>query len=248
MDDIRHLEQLTLQTSPAIAEKHFDGWVLRASGTDTRRANSVTQLERGALPLSDKVAFCEAWYQEQKQPPIFRLTSAISDPELDLLLESGGYVREGGTHIMTMLLKELPAEAVNETERLVERSVEEGIGDFHRLKGSSAALAQLDLKRQQQWNKPQAYFAVERDGEIVCSGLARSDGDYVGVFNMRTAEHERGRGHATRLVAALLAWGTRQGARTAFLPVEQTNVPALKVYRRFGFVRCYDYWYREQPR
>lgn len=245
MNDIRQLEHLTLQTSPAISEKHFDGWVLRASGTDTRRANSVTQLERGRLPLAEKVAFCEDWYREQKQPPIFRLTSAISDPDLDVLLASNGYKREGGTHIMTMPLAELPAERKDETAPLVERSVTEGIGDFHRLKGSSAALAQQDLKRQQQWDKPQAYFAVEREGEVVCSGLARSDGEYVGVFNMRTADHERGKGHATRLVGALLAWGARQGARQAFLQVEQSNVPALKVYRRFGFAPCYDYWYRE---
>lgn len=251
MDDIRLLETLTLDTSPALSERHVDGWVLRASGTDTRRANSVTQLERGAMPLGAKVALCEAWYAEQKQPPIFRLTTAISDPALDALLAERGYVREGGTHIMTMPLDAL--DALDESEspgsaRLIPRSVEEGIGDLHRLKGSSEALARQDLKRQQQWHKPQAYFAIERDGDIVSSGLARTDGPYVGVFNMRTAEHERGNGHATRLVAALLAWGKRSGATRAFLQVEQTNEPALKMYRRFGFAPCYDYWYREQPR
>jgi N-acetylglutamate synthase len=247
MDDIRHLERLTLQTSPAIAEAHYDGWVLRASGTDTRRANSVTQLERGALPLEEKVAHCEAWYRRENQAPIFRLTSALSDPELDQLLAVRGYDREGETHIMTAPVDATGASQPADSTRLVERSQEEGIADLHRLKGSSTSLAQQDLKRQQQWDKPQTYIAVERDGDIVCCGLARCDGDYLGIFNMRTAERERGRGHAKLLVGALFAWGKAQGAKRAFLQVDQANVPALKVYRSYGFTPLYNYWYRVRP-
>jgi GNAT superfamily N-acetyltransferase len=251
MDDIRHLELLTLQTSPAIAESHYDGWVLRASGTGAgtgaRRANSVTQLERGSLPLQEKVAHCEAWYRQEKQAPIFRLTTALSDPTLDGLLEQRGYTREGETHIMTAPIDAVSSVPLNGSARLVERTQEEGIHDLHRLKGSSDALARQDLKRQARWDKPQTYIAVERDGDIVCCGLARCDGDYLGVFNMRTAEKERGKGHAKKLVGALLAWGKSQGAKRAFLQVDQTNTPALKVYRSYGFAPLYDYWYRVRP-
>jgi len=80
MNATRRLEELTLNTSPAVHQSFYDGWVLRASGTDTRRANSVTSLQPSTLPLEEKIAFSEAWYRTHGQPAIFRLTEMFSHP------------------------------------------------------------------------------------------------------------------------------------------------------------------------
>jgi N-acetylglutamate synthase len=37
------------------------------------------------------------------------------------------------------------------------------------------------------------------------------------------------------------------GATTAYLQVEATNLPAQRIYRRLGFVDGYNYHYREMP-
>ena len=74
----RRLEELTLNTSPAIHQSLYDGWLLRASGTDTRRANSATVMQLSTLPLEEKIAYVEAWYRRHGQSAIFRLTEALA--------------------------------------------------------------------------------------------------------------------------------------------------------------------------
>jgi len=45
----------------------------------------------------------------------------------------------------------------------------------------------------------------------------------------------------------LLAEAVRRGAREAYLQVTAANAAAIAVYRHFGFVTAYDYWYRARP-
>jgi N-acetylglutamate synthase len=253
---IRALEERTLATSPAIHERAYDGWVLRASQTDTRRANSITMLHVSNLPLDEKIAFCEAWYQRHGQPPIFRLTEAFAPPDLEPALHARGYVREGETSVMTApngLGVSDAATAAFATEppagtRLVKRTTAEAIADLHRMKGSDATMTAQDTLRQELWCGEETYLALKTINGVVAVGLARIEDGMVGIFNMRTADTQRGKGYASALVAALLAWGREQGARTAFLQVDCVNLPALSVYRRFGFVEQYRYWYRVGPK
>jgi GNAT superfamily N-acetyltransferase len=247
--DIRRLEELTLNTSPCLNQQLYDGWVLRASGTDTRRANSVTVLYPSLLPLPEKVLACEAWYRSQRQAAIFRLTDALAPEGLDVMLAQRGYRREVETYVMTADLSSLPAverDALNGF-RIVERSAAEGSADLHALKRTQGPLAERDMKRQTLWKGEQTFLAIEQGGDIQCCGMARRDGGHVGIFSMYTAEKLRGKGLATRLVARLAEWGKTRGAHTAFLQVDVANQSALRVYGKFGFEPRYRYWHRIQP-
>ncbi len=82
---------------------------------------------------------------------------------------------------------------------------------------------------------------------VACAGQVAVDGEVAGLFDVVTAEGARGRGHATRVCAALLAWARGQGARTAYLQVSADNAPAVALYRRFGFATLYTYHYRGRP-
>lgn len=242
----RLLEELSLNTSPAVHEAHYDGWVLRASHTDTRRANSVTALAPSTLPAADKIAFCEDWYRTYGQAPVFRMTGLFMPAEIDAMLAARGYRLEGETHVMSAALNEigqsgapLPAGV-----KRVERSEADGLADAHRMKGSDESLWQRDVQRQGLWKGRQIYLSLKTINGVVCTGLARVEAGHVGIFNMRTADHARGKGLATVLVSHLLEWGRGQGAHHAFLQVDCANAPALAVYRKFGFESSYRYWYR----
>jgi ribosomal protein S18 acetylase RimI-like enzyme len=55
----------------------------------------------------------------------------------------------------------------------------------------------------------------------------------------------RGRGYASRILGALMAWGIEQGANGACLQVEAQNIAARKLYRGMGLNRelyRYRYW------
>lgn len=251
LSHIRQLEELTLNTSPAIHQGFYDGWILRASGTDTRRANSVTALQASSLPVEDKIAYCEAWYRHYGQPPVFRLTEAFSPAGLDDALARRGYSREVETLVRTLDLSSAAADrefALPPGARIVERSESDGLRDVHLLKHASAELKEQDTQRQMLWRGPQLFASLKTINGLAAAGMARIERDHVGLFNMRTAERARGKGYASMLVSYLLTWGAANGAHTAFLQVDRANVAANRVYDKFGFVTQYTYWHRVAPR
>jgi GNAT superfamily N-acetyltransferase len=84
-------------------------------------------------------------------------------------------------------------------------------------------------------------------GRAVACGQAALDDALAGIYDMVTAPAFRGRGAATCIVSALIAWARAQRASHAFLQVNDDNAPALAVYRRFGFATAYTYHYRARP-
>lgn len=267
-NSVVQLEELTLNTSPAIHQSFFDGWILRASNTDTRRANSVTTLycsgggsvgSNAAVDaafssahsfvraLDEKIAYCEAWYAERNQRTIFRLTEELAPPQLDAMLAARGYTREVETLVMTLPVKaSLALPTLPANVKLLERTTAEGIADAHRLKGSAIEAAGQDLKRQSIWRGMQKFLALATANGVVCCGMARIEDGHVGIFNMRTDIAARSKGYASLLVAYLIDWGRRNGAHTAFLQVDCENTSAITIYRRFGFIPQYLYWHRLQ--
>ena len=246
--EVRFLEELTLATSPAIHQWLYDGWVARASGNDVRRANSTTVFYPSTIALAEKIDAIEAWYQQHAQGAMFRLNDTLTPPELDDLLAQRGYTREMDTFMMTLdIATASPDLNVPIGLRIVERNSVDGIADVHRLKGSSTDAAERDAARQSLWRGPERYLALKSINGLVSGGMARVQNGCVGIFTMRTAEKSRGKGYASLLMAHLLAWGRAQGARTAFLQVDQSNEAAIAVYQRFGFASRYGYWQRVQP-
>jgi N-acetylglutamate synthase len=245
--ETRRWEELTLATAPAIQQWLYDGWVVRASGNDVRRANSATAIYPCTLPLDEKIAEVEAWYQQHQQPAMFRLNTILTPPALEPALVARGYRREMDTFMMTANLASfVSSPAVPLGLRLVERASEEGIKDVHRLKGTSELLALRDAARQSLWRGEERYLSLKSVNGLVCTGMARLHRGHVGIFTMRTAENARGQGHASLILAQLLKWGQSLGAHSAFLQVDLANEAALRVYRRFGFAPRYAYWQRIQ--
>ncbi|MBL8520544.1 MAG: GNAT family N-acetyltransferase [Betaproteobacteria bacterium] len=247
--DILALEELTLNTSPATHQALCDGWVLRASGNDTRRANSATAIAPGRLDAEAVIDRIEAWYASQGQPAIFRLTEGLSPAGVDDCLAQRGYTREVRTHVMVLSLTDdlarkvdLPAGA-----RIQERELENGLADLHELKHSSAEAEARDLARQSLWRGPQLLASVKTINGLACTGMARIENNHLGLFNLRTAQRARRKGYASMLVSYFLTWGQAEGATRAFLQVDAENAAAVALYRSFGFTTRYDYWHRVAP-
>lgn len=249
--DIRRLEELTLTTSPATYQAFFEGWILRASGTDTRRANSATAI--AAESLEDTAAealvdHIEAWYAVHGQRAIFRLNDALAPAGLDALLQRRGYAFEVETQVMTLnLASDRDGTPLPPGVRLMERSEHDGLADLHYLKHSEADIEARDIARQSLWLGPQKFVSLKTINGLAATGLARLEGDQLGLFNLRTATRARRKGYASALVDYLLTWGQAKGATRAFLQVDAANTAAVAMYRKFGFERHYAYWHRVAP-
>ena len=244
MIDARRIEEAGLNALQTQRQLFYDGWLLRISPGKARRARSVNAYFGSSLPLDVKIDHCERIYAERELPTLFRITPFVAPANLERALLARGYAPFDTTLVQALELDgtALPAPARGAVE-LVEASVDAFVDAIGMLRQSSTL--QRDAHRERLGHSPLdgRHVLALLDGVAVGAGKTAREGDIVGVFDVVTAEHARGRGIATLLVARLLARAWDRGARLAYLQVEAGNAPALAIYRRLGFTTLYTYHY-----
>lgn len=242
-------EEACLAAWPAPRAVLMDGWLLRFGGGHTSRANSVNVVGPSRAAAAGKVADCAALYRGQGLRPIFRLSSALPQADLAPALDEAGYgpPREGSL----VLYRGLDGSGIQDPAV----ALVDGRPD-PRWRTASACLAGLDATGAALRDRildsfvvPVAFAALEVDGEVAATALCAVHGG-IACFNaVATDPRHRGRGLATRTVAALLAWAERRhGASGACLQVVDGNAAALALYRGLGFrTEVSRYHYRDAP-
>ncbi|MDO4519036.1 MAG: GNAT family N-acetyltransferase [Eubacteriales bacterium] len=86
--------------------------------------------------------------------------------------------------------------------------------------------------------------SIEKDGQIIGTGLGILDREYVGIYAIHVRDDYRGKGYARQIVSGLLQEGIKRGASKAYLQVVDGNLPARKLYESLGFTFSYSYWFR----
>nr|WP_243731878.1 GNAT family N-acetyltransferase [Nocardioides ochotonae] len=82
---------------------------------------------------------------------------------------------------------------------------------------------------------PRALAEVRRGDELLASGRAGLDGDWVGLHSLHVEEAHRRRGLAGLVLDELLELAAERGATTAWVHVETDNEPARVLWRGLGF-------------
>ena len=67
-------------------------------------------------------------------------------------------------------------------------------------------------------------------------GRALVSGDWLCIHDVFVEPEHRGQYLATAIVSELLEWGAERGARTAWMHVESSNLPAISLYDSLGFI------------
>jgi GNAT superfamily N-acetyltransferase len=189
----------------------------------------------------DKIAHCEAFYRDRAMPPRFKLTAASLPAELDALLSERGYEIEAPVSVQTRPLGDV---AAPDEVKVTDDPTPDWVAANIRIGGHGTWNPALFPELLDRIVLPTAYAAVWDDDEIIATGMAVAEADLAGLFEVVTDPSQRGRGLATEVVAALLAWGRARGAATGYLQVMLDNDPALRLYGRLGFTEAYRYWYR----
>lgn len=130
---------------------------------------------------------------------------------------AAGAAPAGGRHVRDMTEQELPWMAQQE----------------HEIFGISAW--SLGLIKQDFRFGAKRYRVVEVDGVPVAYAVYGYDGDAFHLMNIAVSGDARGHGHGRVLMDDFLTEARNERAREVWLEVAVTNVPALALYRAFGF-------------
>ena len=110
------LQRVMVEGWPPIERAALGGWMLRAAGGFTGRANSVLPLGDPGLPLAEAVLAAERWYAERQLRPLFSLYGpegfAVGDDALGTLLTGRGYTDVNRSVVMTASVQALQSAAL----------------------------------------------------------------------------------------------------------------------------------------
>ena len=245
--DATRIEEAGLNALQTQRQLFFDGWLLRLSPGKAKRARSVNPCFGSSRPLDAKIDHCEALYASHGLPLLFRMTPFVRPPDLAPALAAREYVEFDPTLVQAARIDGARAAQCPKGIDLAAASAPEFVEAAGDLRGSSPLQRAAHLERLT--CSPLALHAIvaRSGGNVVACGLVIRDDTLAGIYDMMTADAQRGRGLATTLVASLLQWAARQGGTHAYLQVNADNAAALAVYRRFGFATMYTYHYCARP-
>ena len=232
---------------------HGGGWLLRAAGGWTGRANSVLPLGDPGVPADEAIVTVRGWYAARGLTPRFQIPLPPADG-LDAVLAGLGWTAPdevGGVLVMTAdvddVLTGAPERALPPVPLppvLLNPTPGPGWLATYRYRGGplpEGALAVL-------LHADAPVFAeVVEGGATLAVGRASVDGAWVGITAMDTARAARRRGLGGAVLRALVEHGRQAGARHVYLQVSAANLPAIGLYASLGLSVHHRYHYRVAP-
>ena len=239
--DPRLLEPIADRAWPARESVALGGWRLNASDGWSRRINACWPLAEPERPVDEAIDAVEAFYAARGFPACFKLADgAVAPSNLAQHLMARGYGPAHETLVMTGATSGDADEAV--TLSATPDPAFEAV--FLASAAGNAADARERLDALGRIPAPAFFGRLDIDGRTAALGATAVDGEWAGIFGMRTLPDYRRQGLARRILGALLDMAEGQGARRAYLQVEADNAPAIALYSGLGFspAYCYRYW------
>ena len=243
-ESIRFFEELAMNSHPSLKTQLYDGWVLRFSNGFTKRANSVNPIYYSVLPKFEKIEYCEKVYSAQNLPVVFKLTHDLSG-ELDVMLDKRGYIIIDPTDVMTMSLANFKYTSSDFV--VSDYADDEWLNSYFSFSHYTDKITTDTAK--QMINSVQNTMLcgrIVKHGKIVACGSCVIERGYAALLNIIVDENQRGNGYGYELCTSLLGESVRCGAENAYLQVVQANIKAVNLYKKIGYRKIYEYWYREK--
>ena len=250
---LSRIEDAGINASAPREQLWLDGWLVRLSPGKAKRARCVQAVAAGRLALDERLRRCLDLYAGAGLQPYFRITPFSQPGGLDEILAERGMARIDDTRVMVASLDAATRALETESRVFPEPTFRAVAGEAFaewvgRQRGSSPEARAAHAERIR--HSPVPYRGLSIDdvsGETLAGGQVVVEGDLAGLYDVHCVEAARGRGLARSLCRRLLQFAATDGARVAYLQVDAGNEPALRVYRRLGFVDAYAYHYRTLP-
>jgi GNAT superfamily N-acetyltransferase len=243
---ITEFERMAALHWRGVEQDRLGGWLLRAAGGWTGRANSALPLGDPGLPAEAAVAHVEAWYRERGLTPLIAFPAGLSEPPgtlEELLIERGWPVTRPPAMVMTAGIGGVAALPCEHEIGLAAEPDEQWLATYRFSGQPLPAVAKEVLL-----SAPEQVFAsVRRDGRTIATGRLSMAGGWAGITAVEVAADWRRGGLATSVTAALAAEAAGHGIEHVFLQVEEDNAAARALYSRCGFTPRHHYHYRLAP-
>jgi N-acetylglutamate synthase len=234
------LERVATRGWRAPEEEPLGGWLLRAAGGFTGRANTALVTGDPGRPLPEAVEAVASWYRGRGLRPGAQLPGVQARPA-DAAFAAAGWTRDEDVLVLTAPLAAGTDPGV--PVELAPAPDDGWLAAYREVPSPAAARAVLT-------NAEQVVFAALRpDPDAVPVAVARGvvTGEWLGVGAVTVAEDARRRGLATAVMAAVTRWGAGRGAHWVHLQVTASNTAARALYRQAGYVEHHRYHYRWAP-
>ena len=245
-------ERMAARHWQATEQAHLGGWLLRAAGGFTGRANSALPLGEPGMPTERAVDEVEAWYRQRGLKPMIVIATGLNADRsaLDHLLARRGWPkRQAPALVMTASTVVVtghrrPVAPSRADELFFAAEPDEDWLAAYRYRGQQLPADALPVLLSA---PAQVFASVRRDGHTVATGrLSLADG-WGGLTAIKVDPACRRAGLGIAVTAALAARAAARGAERIFLQVEEDNAAARALYARCGFVGRHRYHYRIAP-
>ncbi|MGZ9584506.1 GNAT family N-acetyltransferase [Paenibacillus marinisediminis] len=244
----RKIEEYALNAWPALKTYVHDGWLLRFSEGYTKRSNSVSAIFNSSNEgVSTNIAHCEDMYTSAGLNVVFKITPFVPET-LDQELDERNYQIVDHTSVRVLdTLDHLQAPSTQNVE-FSNRMNEKWLSVQTELSGLSAN--HQDITRRLLTGSPyrSKYVILYEGSEPAACGLGVIEDEYVGLYDIITAETFRNQGYGEQLLLHILNWARSAGAEKSYLMVVKNNQAAIRLYSKFNYHEIYSYWYRVKTR
>jgi ribosomal protein S18 acetylase RimI-like enzyme len=231
------LERIADRAWPAQQRGRLGEWLLNASAGFSGRINACWPLGSPGVPVAAALDVVEAWYAARGLPPLFKPVVGLADPAFLKELERRGYASRTETLMMTGTLDGWSGEAV------VTGDPDDGFRQVFEAAQGDPADATERMGAFLRIAGPRFFARIDVDGQPAAIGGSAVEGEWAGLFGMRTVPDQRRKGLARQVAGALFAAAQDAGATRGYLQVEANNAAAIALYEGFGFSEAYRYRY-----
>lgn len=238
-------EEKSLNAWPAVKTLLFKGCIIRLSNGYTKRANSANALYINEDNITEIIDFSEKIYSNSNLPTVFKIIDNNKYKKLDSTLEKKNYSKIDITNIMLKNILEYKYIEDN-TLQIDDKFSDEWITAFlsiNKIKDENKTTVVQML------NKicvDLIVVSIKVNNTIIACGYGACENDYVGLYDIAVDEKFRSKGYGKRIVSGLMNKAKEKNISYAYLQVVDSNTIANELYKKLGFEKIYNYWYRKK--